>query len=180
MSDDVVYLMGWTGLYAPMALGAIGSMVGCAIPGQTACGAMLDVDGGYGRFVGVSAMPSSQTIYGIVVMFTLQAAATTESGELILNAQNAGGLFAIGVLAGLALLVSAVYQGHALSSSINASKSKPEIFGLSIAPAAIIEGFAVFAFVFALVLSGSLPTPVVEGAAESARLGQTLLQTWSC
>ena len=72
MSDEVVYLMGWTGMYAPMALGAIGSMIGCAIPGQTACGAMLDVDGGYGRFVGVSAMPSSQTIYGIVVMFTLQ------------------------------------------------------------------------------------------------------------
>ena len=59
-------------MYAPMALGAIGSVIGCAIPGQTACGAMLDVESGYGRFVGVAAMPSSQTIYGIVVMFTLQ------------------------------------------------------------------------------------------------------------
>ncbi len=75
MSDEVVYLLGWIGMYAPMALGAIGSMVGCAIAGQTACGAMLDVESGYGRFIGVSAMPSSQTIYGIVVMFTLQAAA---------------------------------------------------------------------------------------------------------
>jgi V/A-type H+-transporting ATPase subunit K len=158
MSEELIYLLGWTGMYAPMALGAIGSMIGCAIPGQTACGAMLDVEGGYGRFIGLSAMPSSQTIYGIVVMFTLQAAATDESSsELILNAQNAGGLFALGVLSGLALLVSAIYQGHCVSSAINASKSKPEIFGLSIAPAAIVEGFAVFAFVFALVLSGSLP-----------------------
>ena len=32
-----------------------------------------------------------------------------------------------------------------------------EIFGLSLAPAAIIEGFAVFAFVFALVVSAGIP-----------------------
>ena len=163
----MIYLLGWTGMYAPMALGAIGSMIGCAIPGQTACGAMLDVEGGYGRFIGVSAMPSSQTIYGIVVMFTLQAAASTEDGQLVLTAQNAGALFAIGVLAGLALLISAVYQGRCLSSSINASKAKPEVFGLSIAPAAIIEGFAVFAFVFALVLSGALPAVETPAAAEA-------------
>jgi V/A-type H+-transporting ATPase subunit K len=157
MGDDMVYLFGWFGIYAPMALGAIGSVIGCAIPGQTACGAMLDVEGGYGRFIGLSAMPSSQTIYGIVVMFTLQGAATdASSGKLALTPQNGYAIFAIGVLSGLALLFSAYYQGRCLSSAINVSKSKPEVFGLSIAPAAIIEGFAVFAFVFALVLSGSI------------------------
>jgi V/A-type H+-transporting ATPase subunit K len=156
MSDDIVYLLGWLGMYAPMALGAIGSMIGCAVAGQTACGALLDVESGYGRYIGVSAMPSSQTIYGIVVMFTLQNAVTAD-GNLALSAENGPALFALGVLSGLALLISAVYQGRCCSSSINASKSKTEIFGLSIAPAAIVEGFAVFAFVFALVLAGALP-----------------------
>ena len=147
MSDELVALLGWTGIYAPLALGAIGSIIGVALSGQTACGAMLDVDGGYGRFVGVSAMPSSQIIYGIVVMFTLNKPIT---------GQNAGGMFAIGLLVGVALLASAVYQGKCCAAAINASKSKPEIFGLSVAPAAIVEGFAVFAFVFALVLSNTL------------------------
>ena len=145
--SDFMILLGWVGIYAPTALGAIGSVIGCAIGGQTACGAMLDVEGGYGRFVGVSAMPSSQVIYGIVVMFTLQRDVTPEV---------AGGLFAIGVLVGLALMVSAIYQGRCCAASISASKNKPEIFGLSVAPAAIVEGFAVFAFVFALVLAGNL------------------------
>ena len=145
--SDFMILLGWIGIYAPTALGAIGSVIGCAIGGQTACGAMLDVESGYGRFVGVSAMPSSQVIYGIVVMFTLQRDVTSDV---------AGGLFAIGVLVGLALMVSAIYQGRCCAASINASKNKPEIFGLSVAPAAIVEGFAVFAFVFALVLAGSL------------------------
>jgi len=145
--SDFMILLGWVGIYAPTALGAIGSVIGCAIAGQTACGAMLDVEGGYGRFIGVSAMPSSQVIYGIVVMFTLQRDVTPAV---------AGGLFAIGVLVGLALMVSAIYQGRCCAASISASKNKPEIFGLSVAPAAIVEGFAVFAFVFALVLAGNL------------------------
>jgi V/A-type H+-transporting ATPase subunit K len=109
---------------------------------------MLETESGHGRFVGISAMPSSQTIYGIVVMLTLNREVTVSNGP---------GLFAIGVLAGLALMMSAIQQGNCCASSISVSKSKPEVFGLSIAPAAVVEGFAVFAFVFALVLAGALP-----------------------
>ena len=146
--NDFVIVLGWIGLYAPMALGAVGSIMGCAVAGQAAIGAMLDTDSGYGRYVGVSAMPSSQVIYGIVVMFTLNRPVTVEA---------APGLFAIGVLAGIALMTSAIYQGQCCASAIQASKAKPEIFGLSVAPAAIVEGFAVFAFIFALVISGGIP-----------------------
>jgi V/A-type H+-transporting ATPase subunit K len=146
--SNFILILGWIGLYAPMALGAIGSIMGCAVAGQAAIGAMLDTESGYGRYVGVSAMPSSQVIYGIVVMFTLNRTITVE---------NAPGIFAVGTLCGLALLFSAVYQGQCCASAIHASKAKPEIFGLSVAPAAIVEGFAVFAFIFALVISGGIP-----------------------
>jgi len=146
--DNFILILGWVGLYAPMALGAIGSIMGCSVAGQAAIGAMLDTESGYGRYVGVSAMPSSQVIYGIVVMFTLNRTITLD---------NAPGIFAIGLLCGFALLFSAVYQGQCCASAIHASKAKPEIFGLSVAPAAIVEGFAVFAFIFALVISGNIP-----------------------
>jgi V/A-type H+-transporting ATPase subunit K len=131
-----------------MALGAVGSMVGCARAGQAAIGAMLEVESGYGKYVGLSAMPSSQVIYGIVIMLTLKRT---------LMPDNAGGVCAVGLLAGIALLVCSVYEGYCIASSINVSKSKPEVFGLSIAPAAVVEGFAVFTLVFALVLAGMLP-----------------------
>jgi len=145
--SNFILILGWLGLYAPMALGAIGSIMGCAVAGQAAIGAMLDTETGYGRYIGVSAMPSSQVIYGIVVMFTLNRTITLE---------NSPGIFAIGVLCGLALMFSAVYQGQCCASAIHASKAKPEIFGLSVAPAAIVEGFAVFAFIFALVISDGI------------------------
>ena len=92
---ELVIALGWVGIYGAMALGAVGSITGCAIAGQAAIGAMLETDGGYGRFVGISAMPSSQIIYGIVIMFSLNQEVT---------AANGGALFAIGILAGFALL----------------------------------------------------------------------------
>jgi len=147
--EPLVLTTGWIGIFAPLALGAIGSMIGVGRGGLAAAGAMLEVEGGYGRFVGVAAMPSSQTIYGIVVMLTLSRPATLG---------NSPGLFVLGSLTGVALLISAMAQGSACAASINASKSKPEVFGISIAPAAVIEGFAVFVFVFALVLAGTIPT----------------------
>lgn len=145
--EGLILALGWIGVFAPMALGAAGSAIGCAKAGQAACGAMLATESGYGKYLGVSAMPSSQTIYGIVVMLTLSRS---------IEVNTAPGIFAIGLLSGIALMISAIYQGLCCASSINVSKDKPEIFGISIAPAAVVEGFAVFAFVFALVLAGSL------------------------
>ena len=150
--EPFLLFAGWVGIYAPMALASIGSILGCSRGGQAACGAMLEVESGYGRYVGVSALPSSQTIYGIVVMFTLNNREVT--------VQTAPGLLAIGVLAGVALMMSAIMQGACCASAINVSKSKPEVFGLSVAPAAIVEGFAVFVFVFALVVSAGIPSAV--------------------
>lgn len=146
--NELVVGLGWAGMYGAMALAAVGSIIGCAIAGQAAIGAMLETESGYGRYVGISAMPSSQIIYGIVVMFTLNRDVTPEV---------AGALFGIGIMAGIALMFSAIRQGQCCAAAINAAKEKPEIFGLSLAPAAIVEGFAVFAFIFALVLAGGIP-----------------------
>lgn len=148
MNENLSLLvLGWIGLYAPVALGAIGAAIGCTIAGQAAIGAMMEINSGYGRYVGISALPSSMSIYGIVVMFILNRPVTGE---------NAGALFGIGLFSGVAFLLTAIYQGLCCASAISGSKAKPEIFGLSLAPAAIVEGFAVFAFVFALVAAGGI------------------------
>jgi len=145
--SDLVLALGWFGIYAPMAIGAVGSAIGCAIAGQAGIGAMLETEGGYGRYIGLSALPSSFVIYGIVIMFTLNQPVTSDT---------AGAQFGIGLLAGIALLYCGIWQGRACASAINAAKEKPEIFGLALAPAAIVEGFGVFAFIFALVLAGGM------------------------
>ncbi|MBL4838578.1 MAG: ATP synthase subunit C [Kordiimonadaceae bacterium] len=145
--NEFIVTLGWVGIYAPVALGAIASAIGCTTAGQASIGAILDTESGYGRYIGMSAFPSTFVIYGIVVMFTLNRQVTPDNG---------GGLFAVGLLSGIAFLQCGIQQGRACASAINAAKEKPEIFGLSLAPAAIVEGFAVFAFVFALVVSAGI------------------------
>lgn len=146
--NELMIVLGWTGLFGVTALGAAGSMLGCATAGQAAIGAMLETDSGHGRFIGTSVLPSSQIIYAIVVMLTLEREVT---------AANGGGLFVIGVATGLALLVSGIRQGECCASAINAAKEKPDLLGLALGPAAVVEGFAVFVFVFALVISANVP-----------------------
>ena len=51
--DSLVIALGWAGIYGPMALGAIGSIIGCATAGQAAIGAMLETESGDGRYVGI-------------------------------------------------------------------------------------------------------------------------------
>ena len=145
METYLILLMGWIGIYSPVALAAVGSAIGCTRAGKAACGAILEVDGGYGRYIGLSVLPSSIVIYGIVIMFTLirPVSPATSPG--------------LGVLVGVAMLFIGILQGECCAAAINASKGKPAIFGISVTPAAIVEGFAVFAFVFALIVSGAIP-----------------------
>lgn len=146
--DVIVLLMGWIGIYSPVALAMLGSAIGCTRAGKAACGAILEVDGGYGRYIGLSVLPSSIAIYGIVIMFTLNRPVV---------AATSPGLFGVGALVGLALFFIGMLQGDCCAAAINASKGKPAIFGISVTPAAIVEGLAVFAFVFALIVSAAIP-----------------------
>ena len=146
--EQYVALSGFVGIYAPVALAALGSAIGCTRAGKAACGAVLEVDGGYGRYIGLSVLPSSIIIYGIVLMFTLNRP---------VGAATSPGLFGIGVLVGVALLIIGILQGECCAAAINTSKGKPAVFGLTVTPAAIVEGLAVFAFVFALIVSGAIP-----------------------
>jgi V/A-type H+-transporting ATPase subunit K len=148
MDGNITNLLGWIGIYAPVALGAIGSAVGCTRAGKAACGALMEIDGGYGRYIGLSVLPSSIAIYGIVIMFALNRPVA---------AANATALFSIGTLVSAALLFIGILQGECCAAAIRASKDKPAIFGISVTPAAIVEGLAVFAFVFALIVSAGIP-----------------------
>ena len=140
-------LLGYAGCAASVGLAALGSSIGCGIAGAASHGVMAKVDEGHGKFIGMSAAPSSQTIYGIVLMFVLMGKVSTGAGL---------GLFGIGLFCGIAMMTSAIYQGRVAASGILASSKKPEIFGKCFAAVGIVESFALFAMVFGLIVAGSI------------------------
>ena len=136
---------GMIGPALALGLSAIGSAIGCGLAGIASHGVMSRIDEGHGKIVGLSAMPASQMIYGFVLMLLLS------------QSVKAGGVSAIsavgiGLSSGSAIMVAAIFQGMACVSAIQATAKKPALFGKTFVAIGIIESFALFAFVFALLL----------------------------
>lgn len=128
-----------------LGLSAIGSSVGCGIAGMASHAVMSRVEEGHGKFIGMAAAPSSQVIYGFILMLLMSRA--IQAGTL--SPMSGVG---IGLSSGLAIMASAIYQGKVAATGIQASAKQPAIFGKCFAAVGIVESFALFAFVFALLI----------------------------
>ena len=128
-----------------LGLGCIGSAIGCGIAGMAAQAVMSRVEENHGQFIAMSAMPSSQAIYGFILMLLMKN--SLEGGSLTPLA----GL-GIGLSIGLALMISSIYQGMSAASGMQAAAKQPAILGKCFIAPSIIESFSIFAFVFALLL----------------------------
>jgi len=128
-----------------LGLGCIGSAIGCGIAGMASHGVMSRVEEGHGKFIGISAVPSSQMIYSFVLMLLMKNAIV--AGSL---SEYSG--IAMGIFSGGAIMVAAIYQGMCGATAIQATAKQPSLFGKCFAALGIVESFALFAFVFALLL----------------------------
>lgn len=128
-----------------MGMGCLGSSIGCGIAGMASHGVMTRVDEGHGKFIALSAIPSSQSIYGFILMIVMRGA--LKAGTL---APLDG--IGIGFFVGLAIMFSSIFQGRCAVTAIQASAKQPAVYGKTIAALGIVESFALFAFVFALLL----------------------------
>ncbi len=128
-----------------MGLGCFGSAVGCGIAGMASHAIMSRFDEGHAKFIALSAIPSSQSIYGLILMVMMKNA---------IKAGTLTGVSAIGIgfVVGLALIASSLFQGKCCATAIQAAAKQPAIYGKTLVSITIIESFALFAFVFALLL----------------------------
>jgi len=143
---DIVTMLGYGGCAAAVGIPAIGSSWGVGVAGAVSHGVMAKVEEGHGKFIGISAAPSSQTIYGLILMFVL-----------LPKVSVAGvGVFFIGLFCGLGICISAIYQGKVAATAILASSRKQEIFGKCFAAVGMTESFAIFTLVAGIVIAGNI------------------------
>lgn len=128
-----------------LGLGCMGSAIGCGIAGMASHGVMSRVEENHGKFIGMSAMPSSQAIYAFVLMLLM--ANSIRDGSL-----SPISSIGIGTSVGLAILISSIYQGMCAATGIHATAKQPNVYGKCFAVLGIIESFSLFALVFALLL----------------------------
>lgn len=88
---------GMVGPALVLGLGCIGSSIGCGIGSMASHAVMSRVEENHGKFIGMSAMAASQSIYGFVLMLLMRD--SIKAGTL-----SALSGIGIGVSVGLALL----------------------------------------------------------------------------
>jgi V/A-type H+-transporting ATPase subunit K len=141
--------VGLIGVGAALALAAIGSAIGAGSAGMAAVGAwkkcfaqnrpapfMLVA------FVGA---PLTQTIYGFILMNTLLEAAEDIDPMMLLGA---------GILGGIAMGFSAIFQGRAGAGASDALAETGKGFGNYIMVLGLVETVALFVMVFLMGIVG--------------------------
>jgi V/A-type H+-transporting ATPase subunit K len=141
--------MGVAGAVACLALSAAGSALGTGVAGASAVGAWKKC---YAQnkpapflllaFVGA---PITQTLYGMILMFTMFA-----------KAQAGAPLLILGGFAGLAIGLSAFYQGRAGAAACDAQAETGQGLTNYLAALGIIETTAIFTMVFTLIAVGKI------------------------
>ena len=112
-------------------------------------------------FVGA---PITQTLYGMILMFIMLGKVEfIENAEGVLTgikplvATGAGlPVLVAGIFAGLAIGLSALFQGRAAAAACDAQAETNQGFTNYLAALGIVETVAIFAMVFALIALGSI------------------------
>ena len=136
---------GLIGIGAALAFAAIGSALGMGAAGMAAIGAwkkcFAQNKPAPFMLVAFVGMPLTQTIYGFILMNSLRGATDTADPALLLGA---------GVLGGIAIGFSALFQGRAGASASDALAETGKGFGNYVMVLGLIETVALFVMVFLL------------------------------
>jgi V/A-type H+-transporting ATPase subunit K len=140
---------GLIGIAATMALAAVGSGVGAGVAGMAAIGAWKkcfaqDKPAPF-MLVAFVGAPLTQTVYGFILMNALKGAVA---------GMDAGMILGIGVFGGLAMGVSAWFQGRAGAAACDAFAETGKGFGNYIMVIGLVETVALFIMVFMLGVIG--------------------------
>ena len=150
MSPEAAAEVGRIGAVAAMAFSAVGSGLGSGLGGAGAVGAWKKLIG-QGKlptfvlitFVGA---PLSQTIYGMILMITMDGKANA--------GYNPWALLGIGVAAGIGIGASAYAQGKVGAHCADALGETGQGFSNYLAVIGIVETVAIFVMVFTLLALG--------------------------
>ena len=130
-----------------MGIAGIGSAIGIGIAGQASIGAwkkcyMSNKAAPFILTVFAGA-PLTQTIYGFLLMQQMKTASADTSF-----------LFALGIISGIVMALSAVFQGKAGASGADALAETGKGFSQYITVVGLCETVALFALVFSMVALG--------------------------
>lgn len=142
------------GAFFAISIAALGSAYGCGVAAASAIGSWKKcyIQGKSAPFqlAILTGVPMSQTIYGLILMLMIANKATMST------AYAWPACLIIGVLGGLAIALSAIFQGRAAAGACDAFVESGQGFVNYLLALGVVETIAIFVMVFAILLLGKV------------------------
>ena len=125
----------------------IGSSYGVTIAGNAVIGAMKKNPDALGTYIALSALPSSQGLYGFVGYFMMQK----------FSMLAATAVFGAGLVLGFAGYFSAIRQAQVCANGIAGIGAGHNVFGATMVMAVFPELYAILALLVVILIGGTIP-----------------------
>ena len=144
-------LLAYLGIALMTGLTFIGSSYGVTICGNAVVGAMKKNPDALGTYIALSALPSSQGLYGFVGYFMMQKFLVDSITML-----NATAVFGAGLVLGFAGLFSAIRQAEVCANGIAAIGQGHNVFSNTLILAVFPELYAIVALAATFLIGSAL------------------------
>ena len=144
-------LLAYIGIAVMGALSFLGSAYGCTISGNATVGAMKKNPESFGLYIALSALPSSQGLYGFVAYFML-AKYLVEGISML----AASAIFGVGIMMGVVALLSAIRQAQVCANGIAAMGSGHNVFVSTMVMAVFPELYAILGLLVVILVGNTL------------------------
>ena len=143
-------IIAYTGIAMMLALAGIGSAYGVTIVGNAAIGAAKKVDGKFGNFLVLTALPGTQGLYGFAGYFMFQSIFNILTPEI--TAIQAWATLASGLVLGFVGLFTAIRQGQVCANGVVSIGQGHDAFGNTLILAVFPELYAIVALAAAFLM----------------------------
>ncbi len=137
-------ILAYIGLAFMLGLAGIGSAIGVTIAGNATVGALKKNPNMFGSAMILSALPSTQGLYGFAGFF-LNLGAVTKLGDALTLSQGLA-VFAVGLAMGFVGLFSAMKQASISANGIVEISNGHNVFSSTLVLAVFPELYAILAF----------------------------------
>lgn len=150
---DAAVILAYIGLGLMLGLSGVGSAMGVSIAGNATIGALKKNEGAFGSYMILSAMPSTQGLYGFGGFFIINSSGVLTAELTMLQGMA---IFAAGFALGLVGLISAIQQGKVCANGIAGIGSGYDVFARTMILAVFPELYAIIAFAATFLISAGL------------------------
>jgi V/A-type H+-transporting ATPase subunit K len=150
---DAAIILAYAGLGLMVGLSGVGSAIGVSIGGNATVGALKKNEDAFGSYMLLSALPSTQGLYGFAGFFIFNNSGVLNSEMTMVQGMT---ILAAGFALGLVCLISAMQQGRICANGIAGIGAGYDVFGKTMVLGVFPELYAIVAFAAAFLMYASL------------------------